>query len=145
VRHLVDAPNLLDLGRQPGFHRSRARDLTRLLNRRAFFQPLTIRIEVEARARGWIPREIHQFPCIAADPLLTMDVVGDIGKPQSVTLAQLPAFNDAKASLAWLRAIVLASPENMTVAPADDADHAPRIVIVHRRWSIGGKARDHQR
>src|ERR1700682_6392627 len=115
------------------------------LNWRAFFDQPTGGIEVEARARGWIPREIDEFPRVAPDALLTVDVARHVGKPQSVPGAKLPALHHAEPGPTRLRAVVLSGPENVTVAAPNHVDHAPGIVIVNRRGGVRGKARQHQR
>src|SRR6202035_1162624 len=129
---------------QPGLHRPRARDLNERLDRRPFLDEAAIRIEVEARPRGWIAREIDQFPGIGVDPLLTVDVAGRVGKPRDVARVEVTALDDAQAGPPWLRAIILACPENVAVAAADHADHTPGIVIVDRGRGICAKTPEHQ-
>src|SRR6202035_2506772 len=129
---------------QPGLHRPRARDLNERLDRRPFLDEAAIRIEVEARPRGWIAREIDQFPGIGVDPLLTVDVAGRVGKPRDIARVEVTALDDAESGLPWLGAIILACPENVAVAAADHADDTPGIVIVDGRRGIRAKTSQHQ-
>ena len=50
----------------------------------------------------------------------------------------------AEPGSACLGAVVLACPENVTVAAADHAEHTPGVVIVDRRWGFGWKTAKHQ-
>src|SRR5207248_10686817 len=61
-----------------------------------------------------------------------------------VTRAELAGLDDAQPGSPGLGSIVLACPENVTVAAADHADHTPGVGIVDRRRGFRWKRPKHQ-
>src|SRR6266566_6050951 len=120
---------MLDLGRYPRLHRPRNRDLGRALDGGALLDTTGVRLEIQSRPGVRITAEIHELPSRLADPLLTVNVTRDVWKPGHISRIQLASLDDLQLCLPRLTPVVSTPPYDVSVAPANHAEDAPRVVI----------------